>query len=62
MRRYKVVHTGAKIKEGGLNQGLLIDAYQVGMLVAVTWPAIKPSTRGSANKKSKTGMDLRVMV
>ena len=41
---YKVVHTGANIQLGGLNEGLFASAYQPFTPDEVKKPAIPPTT------------------
>ncbi len=40
---YRVVHTGAKTQFGGLNDGLLIAAYHVGIFLLVNIDPIIPA-------------------
>jgi len=57
-----MLQTGAKIQLGGLKEGLVREAYQVGMAGVVAREPMKPAAKGRASAKIRMrNLDLGFM-
>ena len=59
---YRLVHTGAKIKLGGVKNGLFSAAYHVGIALRVTMPEIPPRARHIPTPITVAQIRLRVCI